>query len=229
MANKKEPVGYKRPPSHSRFKAGQSGNPRGSSKKARSSKGIFSEIEFANMGLDELRKPISYLHNGKRVTTTRYQAIIARCASDALAGKSGAQRLSLEIATKASEAKAQHHREETKTYAEVKRMQEKEWASQVNAGIAEPQVFPHPEDIWFDDGLGIAVCDGAFDAETDKQFKQIVECRDKLISLGNSSKILEEIEEDKNFVHSMRKTLAMLESKLPRRLRLDYQKIRLEI
>ena len=44
MANKKEQVGYKRPPSHSRFKAGQSGNPRGSSKKARSSKGIFSEI-----------------------------------------------------------------------------------------------------------------------------------------------------------------------------------------
>lgn len=72
-----EAVGYGRPPKHSRFKPGQSGNPKGRPKGAKSQKTIV---------LDMLLAPIDYVENGVRRKASRLELIFKRMVEKALKG-----------------------------------------------------------------------------------------------------------------------------------------------
>ena len=86
------PVGYARPPERSRFRKGQSGNPRGRPK------GRKREVPF--IGLKEafrnaMSQPLSMTLDGARVTTTRDEAIVHRVIAEALRGDHRAMKLCL--------------------------------------------------------------------------------------------------------------------------------------
>ena len=72
-----EEVGYGRPPKHSRFKPGQSGNPKGRPKGAKSQKTIFQEALDAR---------IEYLEQGKRQSATRRELVVLKLVEKALKG-----------------------------------------------------------------------------------------------------------------------------------------------
>jgi Family of unknown function (DUF5681) len=59
-------VGYGRPPTHSRFKPGQSGNPKGRPKGSRSPKDILEKV---------LTAPITVVEDGVKRTITKSEAI----------------------------------------------------------------------------------------------------------------------------------------------------------
>lgn len=71
-------VGYARPPKHSRFKPGTSGNPRGKRKGARS---------FATEVQRLLQAPVKLKHNGKPRQVTSQEAILLRLLEKALKGE----------------------------------------------------------------------------------------------------------------------------------------------
>tara|TARA_B100000949_G_scaffold128081_1_gene112991 strand:+ start:1093 stop:1548 length:456 start_codon:yes stop_codon:yes gene_type:complete len=73
----KEEVGYGKPPKHSRFKPGQSGNPKGRPKGAKSQKTIVFET---------LLTPIDYVENGVRRKASRLELIFKRMVEKALKG-----------------------------------------------------------------------------------------------------------------------------------------------
>lgn len=71
-------VGYKRPPKHSRFKPGQSGNPKGRRKDDRSFDAFLNEeLEAKIAGTDE---------NGKKIILSKGQAVAMKLVNSALKG-----------------------------------------------------------------------------------------------------------------------------------------------
>lgn len=71
-------VGYSRPPKHSRFQPGRSGNPRGRPKRATSPMAVLRA---------ELLRKIRIRENGKLIYVTNLEAIIKRTVADTLSGK----------------------------------------------------------------------------------------------------------------------------------------------
>jgi hypothetical protein len=67
-------VGRGRPPQHTRFVKGISGNPKGRPRKTRDLKALLEE---------ELDRPVSLLENGKRVRLTKREVMVKNLVNDA--------------------------------------------------------------------------------------------------------------------------------------------------
>jgi len=80
-------VGYRKPPLHSRFPKGKSGNPSGK----RTRDPSIDELIRA-----ELKKTIGITENGKTRRITKHQAIAIRCVQQAMQGDHRAQRRVIE-------------------------------------------------------------------------------------------------------------------------------------
>jgi hypothetical protein len=82
MADRKapgdQPSGYKSPPQHSQFQPGQSGNPGGRPKGAKSLKSVLQ---------DELAQEINLSEQGVHSKVTKMEALAKRLVGDALSGK----------------------------------------------------------------------------------------------------------------------------------------------
>lgn len=81
-------VGYGKPPLHSRFKKGQSGNPRGRREAPASLDAIL---------LAALRKKVAITENGRRRRVTKCQAVIAQLVDKSAAADLRATKMLLEL------------------------------------------------------------------------------------------------------------------------------------
>lgn len=82
-------VGYQRPPEHSRFKKGQSGNPNGRPKKE--APPVASERSANALALREGDRPISVREGGEARTMTTIEAVFRAQSALALKGNAHAQ------------------------------------------------------------------------------------------------------------------------------------------
>ena len=82
-------VGYGRPPRHSRFKPGQSGNPKG---RAKGSRSFLAEIDR------QLRQKVTITIDGKSVRVPVSEVIARRLAHDSMKGQSRAIELVAKLA-----------------------------------------------------------------------------------------------------------------------------------
>jgi hypothetical protein len=87
-------VGYSNPPEHTRFKTGQSGNPRGRPK---------GTLNMATVLARTLREKVVIDENGKRKTVTKLQAAIAQLVSKATSGDGHAIRYLCQLVISAEE------------------------------------------------------------------------------------------------------------------------------
>ena len=90
-------VGYGKPPKQHRFKKGQSGNPRGRPKGAKSSKSTLPEERLKDIVLEEADRTITVRDGDRAVTLSMAEAIIHRLAVDAAKGVPRAQRLFIDM------------------------------------------------------------------------------------------------------------------------------------
>lgn len=84
-------VGYKNPPLHSQWKAGQSGNPNGRPKKTK---------DFEKLIDIELSKALRITEGGQQVTLTKREVIIKTLVNDALKGDLRAMKMLLPLLAK---------------------------------------------------------------------------------------------------------------------------------
>jgi hypothetical protein len=82
-------VGYRNPPKHTRFRPGQSGNPKGRPKDA---KNLKTELE------EELAEKVQVREGNKTLIVSKRRALIKRLMADALGGKASAQRTLIDMA-----------------------------------------------------------------------------------------------------------------------------------
>src|SRR5688572_30362761 len=88
-------VGYGRPPVHSRFKPGHSGNPRGRPKGARNRVQPLGPLEerFKSLVLEEAYRPVNVKDSeGRQVTVPMAQAVMRAVGLNAVKGSQRAQR-----------------------------------------------------------------------------------------------------------------------------------------
>lgn len=77
-------VGYRKPPRHSQFKKGQSGNPRGRTKGRKN---------LATLIMSALNEPVNITQNGRRKTITKLEAMTKQLANKGAAGDPKATQL----------------------------------------------------------------------------------------------------------------------------------------
>ncbi len=82
-------VGYRKPPRHTRFQKGRSGNPKG---RRKGSKNVATLLE------QTLRERVVVTENGKRKTITKLEAMLKQLANKAAAGDHRAIRLLMPLA-----------------------------------------------------------------------------------------------------------------------------------
>lgn len=172
--NDGEPLGYKRPPPWSRFKKGQSGNPKGrpkgTGKKTMKEKAVARRLTGSEEILDRLtEEKVELSRSGKKVRLTKKEAVRHAQINSAIKGNALAMRdlnrdialleaRKAEIAQAEAEAAEQAAQEKAKRdeawcqhLVELKNKQAKAWAEAAAEGREEPDnPWPHPDDILLD-------------------------------------------------------------------------------
>jgi hypothetical protein len=77
LAVRQHDVGYGKPPLHTRFRKGQSGNPKGCGKGTKN---------FATILVKAMSQPVTINENGKRKTISKLAAAVTQLANDAARG-----------------------------------------------------------------------------------------------------------------------------------------------
>jgi hypothetical protein len=161
-------VGYGRPPVHTRFKAGQSGNPRGRRRKPRAlvstkiggQPGIGFEDRVKSLALEEAYRPITVREGDRVERIPLIQAILRKLGVAAVKGNTRAQRDYLNLVSGAEAARGETTMELLKTAIEYKDEWGRVLAARARDGTTGPEPVPHPDDIIIDFDNGEVRIDG---------------------------------------------------------------------
>jgi hypothetical protein len=104
-------VGYGRPPTHSQFKPGQSGNPKGRPKGTR---------KLASVVRAAMTERVTIVQNGKRKSISKLDAAMIQAANQAAGGDHRAMRMLFDLVRGIEMAEAPHAHDNPKTIAELK-------------------------------------------------------------------------------------------------------------
>ena len=148
--------GYAKPPSHSRFKPGQSGNPSGRPKgsKNRSRLPALNEERLKDIIMEEAYRTISLNDAHGQVTIPMAQAIIRSLAVNAAKGNQRAQRLFTQLLGATERDNKRLHDEWLQTAIEYKVDWERELERRKALGIEAPEPIPHPDHVIIDMATG---------------------------------------------------------------------------
>ncbi len=144
-------VGYGKPPEGSRFKPGQSGNPRGRPRGARkSNEPRLNDERLKTIILEEAYRTISVSDANGPVSISMAQAVVRSLAVNAAKGNQRAQRLFTELLTTVERDNKQLHDQWLETAINYKVEWERELQRRQKLGIEAPDPIPHPDHVVVD-------------------------------------------------------------------------------
>ena len=142
-------VGYGKPPATTRFKPGQSGNPKGRPKGSKNKTKVpaLYEEKMKAILLEEAYRTIKVKEGSGQVTVTMAQAVIRSLAVNAAKGNLRAQRLFTELLFTTERENKRLHDEWLDTAITYKVEWERELARRERLGITGPEPLPHPDHV----------------------------------------------------------------------------------
>jgi hypothetical protein len=161
-------VGYGKPPVRTRFRKGQSGNPRGSIPKAQPWE------RAKQLMLEEAYRPVT-VRDGER--TMEMPAIVAVFRSQLASGLKGngpAQRASVRVITDIERDDAAVKTELLKVMIEYKTQAEREIERRRQLGIKNiSDIDPHPDDILIDMATGDVYVNGELNPKDSRMLRKL--------------------------------------------------------
>ncbi len=184
-------VGYGRPPAETQFRKGTSGNRNGRPPGRKQPEAAAPPTPTAGRNAlqqlihDEINRPINLQENGETITLTAIQAAVRSVGIAAMKGRPHAQRAFLELA-----AKNQIEEKDRRTYArglvahyKANHAQAVEKFKRENPG--KFCHLPHPDDVIFNEELGIMDFRGPFTEEGWKSMMFTRNLRDQILFAMN--------------------------------------------
>lgn len=148
-------MGYGKPPEGTRFRRGQSGNPRGRPKGAKNKLPALNEERMKNIILEEAYRTITVRDGMRNVTVPIARAVLRSLAVNAVKGQHRSQRLFAELLAGVETANKVLHDAWLSSAMDYKIAWDRELQRRERLGIiGAPEPLPHPDHIRFDMNRG---------------------------------------------------------------------------
>lgn len=154
-------VGYAKPPAKTRFKPGQSGNPKGRPRGAKNKLPALNEERLKDIVLEEAYRNITVRDVDRNVSIPMAQAVVRAMAVNAAKGQHRVQRLFAEMLSSTERQNKQLADDWLNTAIEYKVEWDRELYRRKTLGITNlPPPFPHPDQVKIDMNTGLAHIEG---------------------------------------------------------------------
>jgi hypothetical protein len=167
-------VGYGRPPKTSQFKKGQSGNPHGSSRKARKRKRRRS-LSLDDHVLENSEKLLRLREGNRTSSISTKEALVKKQIAMGITGNRLALQASLNRIDEAEKNKLAKVLDNYEFFLDYKESYPRRAMNNRNNGLPPP--LPHPDDVRFDRCTGETTFAGPLDREELATLKKILEAR----------------------------------------------------
>ena len=171
-------VGYGKPPKATRFKAGQSGNPKGRPKGSRNAmpKDLISE-RLKSLVLEEAYRPIQIRDGGTLLEIPAIQAALRSLSLQAAQGKQAAQRHLLALVTGVEGERRMSRDQLFATTVEYQIDARARIKEARRLGLEEPELLPHPDGLIIDPMSGSITSKGPWTREEKAEFDNLRQLR----------------------------------------------------
>jgi hypothetical protein len=216
-------VGYGKPPKDSRFRPGQSGNPKGRPKGSRNKRPGLNSERMKEIILEEAYRTITVRDGDRNVAVPMAQAVIRSLAVNAAKGQHRAQRLFAELLAATERSRDDLQERFFNAALDYKIAWERELARRVALGIKDlPPPLPHPDHVVVDVRNGDVRIAGPATKQEKPEWDAILSERAvledsvaKLIEANETETDPEEIADNLKFIEMGREKLEMIAKLMP--------------
>lgn len=167
-------VGYGKPPTGSRFRKGQSGNPAGRRKGSKNRIPAMQDERLKTIILEEAYRNIRVREGEKTVSLPVIRAAVRTMANKGLKGETRSLNRFLEMVGLVEDQRYKLYSEYLQTMIKLKHDLEEERETQKRLGIKNaPELFPNPDDILIDYNTGTVEIRGPFTREDIPKWKKV--------------------------------------------------------
>ncbi|WP_137702227.1 DUF5681 domain-containing protein [Marimonas lutisalis] len=191
-------IGYGKPPKSSRFKPGQSGNPRGRPKGAKNKRPGLHEERMKDIILEEAYREITVRDGNRNVSVPMAQAVVRAMSVKAAKGDHRSQRLFAELLASTEGANKMLHDRWIEGATEYKIEWERELQRREQLGITDlPNPLPHPDHVIIDYRSGTARIMGPMTKEEKAEWDDLVRTKKVLEDgIADLTEVLETEEDE---------------------------------
>ncbi len=150
----KHEVGFGKPPKHTQFQKGQSGNPKGRPKGSKNKPQAFPVNELNEFIFKECMEEITIQTGGNKKKVKKIEAVIKSAIKNAMTGDHRSQRLVMESFRSAEKDILDFSKEKLEIAIQYKSGAQREIDHTRKLGLPEPDILPHPEHILIDPRTG---------------------------------------------------------------------------